>query len=84
MDATGVPGAAYTGMSRVASADRVLLGGILKPEHFQPADPSERNAKLHGACMQADLRTTRKRDSDTKFLTRLKNGKWSKETLHIP
>eukprot|EP00971_Amphidinium_carterae_P075236 1487108-Amphidinium_carterae.2 len=28
--------------------------------------------QVHGACLQADLRTTLKRDSDTKFISRLK------------
>eukprot|EP00971_Amphidinium_carterae_P083232 1647189-Amphidinium_carterae.1 len=83
MDATGVPGAAYTGMSRVASGDRVLLGGMLKPAHFQPADPSERHAKY--IRLQADLRTALKRDSDTKerqVAQSLKNGRWNKETSY--
>ena len=36
LDKPGVPGAAYTAMSRVSYEADVLLGGILTPEHFTP------------------------------------------------
>lgn len=37
LDRPHVPGAAYTGMSRVAYGSNLLLGGNLSPEHFTPA-----------------------------------------------
>ena len=37
LDVPHVPGAAYTGMSRVAYQRDLLLGGIMTPEHFTPA-----------------------------------------------
>ena len=37
LDARGVPGAEYTGMSRVATHNDVLLAGLLTAEHFTPA-----------------------------------------------
>ena len=37
LDASGVPGAAYTAMSRVATRNDVLLAGLLTAEHFTPA-----------------------------------------------
>ena len=36
LDAEGVPGAAYTALSRVSYSDDFLLGGNVKPAHFQP------------------------------------------------
>ena len=37
LDVPGVPGAAYTGLSRVKSADDYLIGGFVQPNHFTPA-----------------------------------------------
>ena len=37
LDARGVPGAAYTAISRVSHLHKVLLAGALTPEHFAPA-----------------------------------------------
>jgi hypothetical protein len=37
LDKPTIPGAAYTAMSRVGSGDRVLLAGLLTPDHFTPA-----------------------------------------------
>ena len=37
LDVANIPGAAYTGMSRVARGDDLLFGGQLTPEHFSPA-----------------------------------------------
>jgi hypothetical protein len=39
LDAPWVPGAAYTGMSRVSFGKDLLMGGNLHPEHFTPARP---------------------------------------------
>ena len=36
LDAPGIPGAAYTGLSRVATRNDYLLGGWLSPENFTP------------------------------------------------
>eukprot|EP00438_Fugacium_kawagutii_P000653 Skav222305 [mRNA] locus=scaffold1249:3867:8406:+ [translate_table: standard] len=38
LDAEGVPGAAYTALSRVSYGKDVLIGGHVKASHFQPAD----------------------------------------------
>ena len=38
LDAESVPGAAYTALSRVSYAKDVVIGGLLKYSHFQPAD----------------------------------------------
>ena len=40
LDAEGVPGAAYTALSRVSYGDDFRIGGVVKPAHFQPADES--------------------------------------------
>lgn len=37
LDAPGIPGAAYTAMSRVKYGRDCLLAGVLYPEHFTPA-----------------------------------------------
>jgi hypothetical protein len=37
LDAEGVPGAAYTALSRVSYGSDFLIGGIVKEEHFIPA-----------------------------------------------
>ena len=37
LDVPHVPGAAYTGMSRVSFGKDLLLGGNLTPDHFTPA-----------------------------------------------
>lgn len=37
LDAAGVPGAAYTAMSRVGSLSQCMLAGVLQSEHFTPA-----------------------------------------------
>jgi hypothetical protein len=39
LDVPHVPGAAYTGMSRVSFGKDLLLGGNLQPDHFTPAGP---------------------------------------------
>ena len=36
LDVPGVPGAAYTAMSRVATANQYLIGGNVNPHHFTP------------------------------------------------
>ena len=38
LDKPGIPGAAYTALSRVSYGKDVLLGGVLTAEHFQPVD----------------------------------------------
>ena len=40
LDKPGIPGAAYTALSRVSYGKDVLLGGVLTAEHFQPVDES--------------------------------------------
>lgn len=40
LDASGVPGAAYTALSRVSYGKDFLIGGIVRAEHFQPVDES--------------------------------------------
>ena len=37
LDSKGIPGAAYTALSRVGYFDRFLLGGYLNADHFTPA-----------------------------------------------
>lgn len=37
LGAKNIPGAAYTGMSRVEYGAQLLLGGNLNPDHFTPA-----------------------------------------------
>ena len=39
LDVPHIPGAAYTGMSRVSFGKDILIGGLLRPEHFCPARP---------------------------------------------
>ena len=39
MDVPGIEGAAYTGLSRVATRKDYLLGGWLRSEHFTPVKP---------------------------------------------
>ena len=39
LDVPHVPGAAYTGMSRVSFGKDLLIGGNLSPEYFTPARP---------------------------------------------
>eukprot|EP00439_Symbiodinium_sp_Y106_P016583 s3477_g2.t1 len=38
LDAEGVPGAAYTALTRVSYAKDFLIGGVVKGSHFQPVD----------------------------------------------
>ena len=40
LDCPGIPGAAYTALSRVAYGKDFLIGGIVGAEHFQPVDES--------------------------------------------
>ena len=40
LDRPGIPGAAYTALSRVSYGKDFLLGGILDAAHFQPVDES--------------------------------------------
>ena len=40
LDAKGVPGAAYTALSRVSYGTDYLLGGVVEAAHFQPVDES--------------------------------------------
>ena len=40
LDAKGVPGAAYTALSRVSYGKDYLLGGVVEAAHFQPVDES--------------------------------------------
>ena len=40
LDAPGIPGAAYTALSRVAYGKDFLIGGVVGEEHFQPVDES--------------------------------------------
>ena len=40
LDAEGVPGAAYTALSRVSYGENFLIGGVVRPAHFQPVDES--------------------------------------------
>ena len=40
LDAKGVPGAAYTALSRVSYGTHYLLGGVVEAAHFQPVDES--------------------------------------------
>ena len=40
LDAEGVPGAAYTALSRVSYGENFLIGGVVRPAHFKPVDES--------------------------------------------
>ena len=40
LDRAGIPGAAYTALSRVSYGKDFLIGGLVNAVHFQPVDES--------------------------------------------
>ena len=41
LDCPGVPGAAYTALSRVSYGQDLLIGGAVTAAHFQPVDEAK-------------------------------------------